>query len=161
MEDRGNGLAAIIVYDNNFPGILRAVQVDTRRDTWRYVGGINPADTSEIYQGDAATKSMALLPTTPGERTQPCPFCTARGATGPGVKPTAIDRLHYIEVGITSPEAQHPHLLFTDPQGRHTGFVGGKLVNQIPGVSVSRTTACRIGARRRSPPTTFRSITRT
>ncbi|MDQ2896482.1 MAG: hypothetical protein M3Y09_12710 [Actinomycetota bacterium] len=135
-EDRGNGLAAIIIYDNNFPGILRAVQVDTRRDTWRYVGGINPSDTSEIYQGDAATKSMALLPTTPGERTQPCPFCTPRGATGPGVKPTAVDRLHYIEVGITSPAAQHPHLLFTDPQGRRTGFVGGRLVNQIPGVSV-------------------------
>ncbi|MEO8966879.1 MAG: hypothetical protein ABI355_04725 [Solirubrobacteraceae bacterium] len=72
----------------------------------------------------------------PGERTQPCPFCTPRGATGPGVKPTAVDRLHYIEVGITSPAAQHPHLLFTDPQGRRTGFVGGRLVNQIPGVSV-------------------------
>ncbi len=134
VEDRGNGLAEIIAYDNNFPGILRAVDVDTNADTWHYVGGINPADTSEIYNGNAATKSMLLLPTNPGEKTQPCPFCAPKN-TGPGA-PTAIDKLHYVEVAITGKAAQHPHLLFTDEHGRKTGFVKNKLVTQIPGIQV-------------------------
>lgn len=136
VEDRGNGQAAIIVYDNNFPGILRAVRVDTRSDTWHYIGAVNPSDTSEVYEGDASTRSMLLLPTTPGERTQPCPFCTPKGASGPGARSSAIDRLHYIEVAITSHHDQHPHLLFEDPRGRRTGYVHGRLINQIPGVAV-------------------------
>lgn len=53
-----------------------------------------------------------------------------------GQKVSAIDRLHYIEVAITSTQAQHPHLLFRDPQGRVTGFAHGRLINQIPGVAV-------------------------
>jgi hypothetical protein len=135
VEDRGHGQASIIVYDNNFPGILRAVQVDTKRDTWHYVGGINPSDTGEIYDGSAETKSMLLLPTRAGEKTQPCPFCAPAGQ-GPGAKPSVIDKLHYIEVAITAKQAQHPHLLFTDSQGRRTGFVGGRLVAEIPGIQV-------------------------
>ncbi|MDQ6607185.1 MAG: hypothetical protein M3Z06_11640 [Actinomycetota bacterium] len=135
VEDRGHGQASIIVYDNNFPGILRAVQVDTNADTWHYVGGINPTDTGEIYEGNATTRSMLLLPTSAGEKTQPCPFCAPSGK-GPGAKPSVIDKLHYIEVGITAKEPQHPHLLFTDDQGRRTGFDHGKLVAQIPGIQV-------------------------
>jgi hypothetical protein len=133
VEDRGGGRFAILVYDNNFPGIVRAVQVDTNANAWQYVGGINPSDTSEIYQGDASSRSMYLLPTTPGEGTQACPFCSTGG---PGAKPSVIDKLHYIEVAITAKGAAHPHLEFIDPQGRRTGYVNGKLVSEIPGVEV-------------------------
>ncbi len=44
VEDRGAGKYAILVYDNNFPGALRAVQVDANTNTWSYVGGTNPKD---------------------------------------------------------------------------------------------------------------------
>jgi hypothetical protein len=136
VEDRGHGRAAIIAYDNNFPGILRAIDVDTHRNTWHYVGGVDPSDTSEIYDGDAATKSMLLLPTSPGEKTQPCPFCAARNSAGPGSEPSVVDKLHYVEVAITSNQHQHPHLVFQDDQGRRTGYVNGRLFNQIPGIAV-------------------------
>jgi hypothetical protein len=136
VEDRGHGQAAIIVYDNNFPGVLRAVDVNTVSDTWHYIGGVNPSDSGEVYTGDASTKSMVLLPTSPGETTQPCPFCAAKGSSGPGAKPSVIDKLHYIEVGITARAAQHPHLVFEDPQGRRTGYINGGLVQQIPGIQV-------------------------
>jgi hypothetical protein len=134
VEDRGNGKMAILVYDNNFPGVVRKVDVDTRADTWHYLGGVNPSDTGEIYAGDAKTQSMGLFPTTPGEGTQPCPFCAAKGQL-PG-KPTVLDRLHYVEVAVTAKGNDHPHLLFIDPQGRRTGYLGGKLVNEIPGMQV-------------------------
>src|ERR1700736_528547 len=88
VEDRGGGKMGILVYDNNFPGVVRAVDVDTNANTWHYVGGINPTDTNEIYEGDAQTKSMFLFPTTPGEGTQPCPFCAPNPKTNPN--PAAI-----------------------------------------------------------------------
>jgi hypothetical protein len=137
VEDRGGGQAAILVYDNNFPGVVRAVDVDTKADTWRYVGGINPSDTNEVYEGDASTKSMLLLPTTPGEQTQPCPFCPAKPHTGPSTH-SPVDKLHYIEVALTAPDSAgaHPHLVFVDSKGRRTGFVKDRLVQEIPGVQV-------------------------
>jgi hypothetical protein len=134
VENKGSGKAAIIVYDNNFPGILRAATVDTKANTWHYVGGINPSDTGEIYDGDARRRSMLLLPTSPGEKTQPCPLCAPK-AGGPGAK-SPLDKLHYVEVAFTSTQPEHPHLLFTDAQGRRTGFVHGRLVAQIPGIQV-------------------------
>jgi hypothetical protein len=133
VEDKGGGRAAIIVYDNNFPGILRAVQVDTGSNTWTYVGGINPSQTGEIYRGDAQTQSMLLFPTKPGEGTQPCPFCPAKQAA-PGS--TVLDQLHFIEVALVGSGAEHPHLVFADDQGRQTGFVGGRLLQQVPGIQV-------------------------
>jgi hypothetical protein len=79
VEDRGDGLYAILVYDNNFPGIMRAIQVDTNEDTWSYVGGPDPSNVDEQYEGDADTRSLSLFPTSPGNDIQPCPFCTGEG----------------------------------------------------------------------------------
>jgi hypothetical protein len=134
VEDKGSGQAEILVYDNNFPGVIRKVDVDTKADRWHYVGGINPSDTNEIYEGDASTKSMSLLPTTPGEGKQPCPFCPAKAKANPAYP--VPDRLKYIEVALHGTRANHPHLLFTDEQGRRTGFTGGRFVNQVPGIRI-------------------------
>lgn len=133
-EDRGNGAARVLVYDNNFPGIIRTLDVDTRRDRWRYVGGINPSNTDELYEGDARTQSMVLLPTSPGERKQPCPFCPKKPKAALDY-PTP-DRLKYIEVVLRGRTADHPHLVFKDEQGRQTGYVGGRFVREIPAIKV-------------------------
>jgi hypothetical protein len=138
VEDRGHGQMAILVYDNNFPGAVRAVDVNTHSDTWHYVGGINPADTSEIYEGDARTKSMFLFPTTPGETVQPCPFCSPQGKTNPNPGVVGPSRNRYIEVALAGASAEHPHLLFIDPKtGQKTGFDNGQLVQQIPDILVN------------------------
>jgi hypothetical protein len=141
VEDKGAGRAKILVYDNNFPGVVRAVDVNTRRDTWRYVGGVNPSDTNERYAGDARTQSMSLLPTAPGEGRQPCPFCPKR----PKADPTypVPDRLKYIEVVLRGTSANHPHLVFKDAQGRRTGFAGGHFLKEIPGIKVVQTFSVR------------------
>jgi hypothetical protein len=39
IEDKGNGKFAILIYDNNFPGVIRAIRVNTTKNTWRYIGG--------------------------------------------------------------------------------------------------------------------------
>jgi hypothetical protein len=83
VEDNGDGRFHVIVYDNNFPGIMRAIALDAQANTWSYVGGPDPSDTDELYEGDADTESLLLFPTSPGDTTQPCPFCAGgRSAQG-------------------------------------------------------------------------------
>ena len=139
VEDKGGGRMKILVYDNNFPGVVRAVEVNTTANTWHYVGGINPSDTGEIYDGNAQTKSMLLFPTTPGEGTQPCPFCAPSPKSNPNPGGIGPSRDRFIEVALAGPSSDHPHLLFIDPKtGQKTGFSNGSLLQQIPGILVNQ-----------------------
>lgn len=65
----------ILVYDNNFPGEEKYVEVDYAANTWRYAqGAINPNETTVPYEGDATTESLRYIPLTAYESV-PCPFC--------------------------------------------------------------------------------------
>ena len=57
---------------------------------------------------------------------QPCPFCVGR--QGGGSK--------YNQIRLDGTSNEHARLVIEDAKGRKTGFVGGKLVNQIPGAKV-------------------------
>ena len=144
VEDNGDGLFHILVYDNNFPGIVRAIEVDTNEDTWSYVGGPDPSNVDELYEGDAETQSLSLFPNGPGDAgTQPCPFCSGEGvdpndpATGSvlGASDT------YDQISLSGDPVNHAHLVLKDAKGNVSGFVGGKIVNEIPGVRIQRTLA--------------------
>lgn len=140
IEDHGDGTVSILVYDNNFPGVTRALDVNIEDETWRYVGGINPQNADEVYTGDADTGTLELLPTSPGEDLQPCAFC--RGEEGEETEDgfgTALkgdDR--YAELTLrTNGKGTHPHLVISDEQGRQTGIVDGKMLSEIPGVRIA------------------------
>jgi hypothetical protein len=75
IEDRGNSIFAILVYDNNYPNITRKIIVDSNADTWKYNTSINPNEPEYQYEGDANTMSLLLTPTSFRLRTQQCPFC--------------------------------------------------------------------------------------
>ena len=143
VEDKGDGTKEILVYDNNFPGIIRAVTVDTEADTWHYVGGTNPKELGEVYDGDADTQSMSLYPTSPGEEYQPCPFCAGGTAAddSPDTDTLGSAAKPMNEVRLNGGRTNHPHLILVDAQGRQTGIVDGKLVRGIPGVQVARNLA--------------------
>jgi hypothetical protein len=145
IEDKGNGKFAILVYDNNFPGVIRAIKVNATANTWRYIGGPDPSDTDEIYDGNARTESMFLLPTTPGITQQPCPFCsgaTRAGANGGKSASSAGSVLppskQYEQLTLVGNPENHGHLVLHS-KGRVTGFLNGRIVNQIPGVRVETT----------------------
>jgi hypothetical protein len=143
VEDKGDGKYAILVYDNNFPGTTRAVQVDTNDETWHYVSGTNPSDTGEVYDGDASTHTLELDPTTPGEQQQPCPFCNGSAAGAADSKGGSVPgkKEKYTELTLNGDPENHPHLVFTDDKGRRTGIVGGKMLQEIPDVQVVKTYA--------------------
>jgi hypothetical protein len=128
---KGDGKYDVMVYDNNWPGQSRAIVIDTNADTWSYDAATNPNNPTELYEGDAKTKSFTLFPTTPGQGTQPCPFCgtvPSDGSTA-GTSGAARTAMIYLK-GSTS---NHSHVLITDKAGHRLGYVNGKLVNEIPG----------------------------
>jgi hypothetical protein len=63
---------------------------------------------------------------TPGLGVQPCPFCVGR--QGGGSK--------YNQIRLDGTSNEHARLLVVDSQGRETGLVGNRVVNQIPGAKV-------------------------
>ncbi|MDO9408824.1 hypothetical protein [Patulibacter sp.] len=143
VEDQGDGAYKILVYDNNFPGVTRAVDVNTEDETWDYVGGTNPKNTDEVYEGNARTGTLELDPTRPGEQESSCPFCEATEQTeeGSGKGSVLAEEDRYTELTLTGDPANHPHLVFTDDDGRRTGIVNGRFLREIPDVEVVKTYA--------------------
>jgi hypothetical protein len=142
VEDKGDGQYAILVYDNNFPGTTRAVNVNTNDETWNYVSGTNPDDLGQVYEGSADTQTLELDPTKPGDDLQPCPFCDGSAAGDGSSKGTVLaEDKQYTEITLGGDVRNHPHLVFTDDQGRQTGVVGGKMLQEIPDVEVVKTYA--------------------
>jgi len=141
VEDKGGGKFNLLIYDNNLPGITRAMTFDTNANRFQYEASINPQAKSSIYDGDAGSKNLFLYPTSPGLGLQPCPFCGTRppttgsttGNLGAATAPDATAEI-FLDGGTT----QHAHLLITDASGRRLGYVKGKLVNEIPGASVKQ-----------------------
>ncbi|MDX6664883.1 MAG: hypothetical protein QOG68_1089 [Solirubrobacteraceae bacterium] len=140
VEDQGGGKQNVLVYDNNFPGVVRTVAFDTNQNHWSYHGGPNPSDLNELYEGDAQNPNIVLLPTTPGTQLQPCPFCNGSTAAPRGYGTgTALGKSEqYDEITLTGNPVNHAHLLLTDKKGNRTGFVNGTIINEIPGAEVNR-----------------------
>jgi hypothetical protein len=138
VEDQGGGKQNVLVYDNNFPGVTREISFDRNANTWSYVGGPNPSDTNQQYEGDASTQSLSLFPTAPGQRQQPCPFCNGQndGSSDSSTGSVLGAADQYNEITLNGDPSNHAHLVLTDDQGRQTGVIDGKQVNDIPGVTV-------------------------
>ena len=127
IEDRGDGIKWILIYDNNHPGVPRAIEVDTAADTWSYEAATNPQDDSTLYEGDASTLTLQLVPLSARLQPQNCPFCAGEldgdmtvnqlTLTGPGARLAGTD--FYV----------------TDPTGRSFGRRGGRMVEEIDGAS--------------------------
>lgn len=143
VEDQGGGKQNVLVYDNNFPGVTREISFDTNANTWSYIGGPNPSDTSEQYDGDASTQSLSLYPTSPGEQQQPCPFCNgdSSGSSGSSTGSVLGAAKQYNEITLNGNPSNHAHIVLTDDQGRKTGVINGQQVNDIPGVVVDQNVA--------------------
>ncbi len=130
VEDRGKGVYWIMVYDNNYPGQARAVEVDTTSDTWNYVGSTNPAESEGRYEGDASTNTLELAPIGPRLGQQNCPFCDVpASARVGGALMRQANQPQFNEIWLEG----DADLLITDTKGRSVGFKNGVFVNEITG----------------------------
>ena len=122
VEDKGEGVYWLYVYDNNFPGEERHVVITTTTNTWRYNTAANPDDPPELYEGDANSHSLDLSKNSWRDQTPfACPFCA--DAT-------------QVEFSLTA----GGELLVTDAEGRRVGYdpATGQMVNEIPGARIVR-----------------------
>jgi len=144
VEDKGDGLYAILVYDNNYPGETRELFVDSRDNTWLYEASINPQVESELYTGNADTQTLDLTPTSARLGVQECPFCDGSGvsSTGGGKLAALAQQLNQIFLDGEG------HILITDDNGNRLGYADGKIVNEIPGATY---TAYRMDASGNAP----------
>jgi len=133
VEDRGDGRFAVLVYDNNYPGITRAVSFDRHANAWKFVAQSNPGDPQQIYAGQHHESNLALYPGVTPRGTVPCPFCNGanRSKSEKGAQ-------QYNEIALEGDATNHAHVVITDARGRTTGYVNGKVVNEIPGAEVMR-----------------------
>ncbi|MER2598363.1 MAG: hypothetical protein ABTQ73_02460, partial [Caldilineales bacterium] len=128
IEDEGDGVYAILVYDNNYPGQTRRVRVNSADDTWSYEAAINPQTESELYQGNAETQTLDLTPTSARLGRQMCPFCDGAEATGSNSKLAALSSAaRYNEIFLDG----DGHLLIEDDAGNRMGLVDGQWLSEI------------------------------
>ena len=58
--------ASIHVYDNNYPGQVRTIHVDTANGgSWTYEGSPNPNVAADTYAGNTATNTLEIEPKSP------------------------------------------------------------------------------------------------
>jgi hypothetical protein len=132
IENAGDGVYQVLVYDNNWPGDgERRLEIDTKANTWSYYAMISPGYPQAQYEGNAKSETLRLAPVTPGLGVQPCPFCVGR--QGGGSK--------YNELRLDGSGNEHAKFLVTDAQGRQTGYKGSRFVNHIPGAKVMARTS--------------------
>lgn len=131
VEDKGDGLYAILVYDNNYPGETRELFIDSRDGSWTYETSINPQVETDVWSGNADTATLDLTPTSARVETQFCPFC--EGGFTSANKLAAADQL--VNQFFLDGDG---HILITDENGNRLGSVNGEIVNEIPGASYTR-----------------------
>jgi hypothetical protein len=151
VEDKGGGKFAVLIYDNNYPGITRAIQFDSNENTWTYNAATKPGVPEAVYTGDADHPyNMRLDPTAPGETT-PQPFNFTDSPNVAGSAGTAGSTKLYNQISLLGAPGNHAHLVIHDKHGNTTGFVNGRIVNEIPGVQVQQIASIANWARTPEP----------
>lgn len=123
IEDKGNGIHHILIYDNNYPDTERFIIIDRNANTWKYdVAAINPDVPKMPWGGSAENRSIVVIPLELRLKKAECPFCKKTKK-----KKTVVPRSTTIVI--------------EDEQGRKVGVDGGKDVNEIPEAEVVDLTA--------------------
>ena len=136
VDDKGDGVYDILVYDNNWPGQVRPITVDTNNETWTYYASTNPDEPEALYEGDISTETLEIVAISPRLKSQECNFCSGRGSTVGG--PRSFSTEQYYEIYLNG----QADLLIEDDQGNSIGYLDGELVNTIPG---AQTDTYRLG----------------
>ncbi len=117
VEDKGNGIHWIHIYDNNWPDRERHIIIDHNANTWAYeLASLNPDVPKEPWRGDAYTHTIAVTSLQDRLKKPECPFCSGgKKAVVPG---------------------SSNGVLLTDINGKKAGRDGDNIVNEIPGAEV-------------------------
>ncbi|MCP4543745.1 MAG: hypothetical protein GY832_42065 [Chloroflexi bacterium] len=136
VTDQGNSIYHILVYDNNYPGETRFIEVDRNAETWQYEGSSHPEIESDLYDGNADLDNLEVVSISPRLDQQECEFCAEDDFSmerAPGMAAFLRDSDYY-EIWLQG----HADLLIVTEDGQRIGYVNGEFVNEIPGASAER-----------------------
>lgn len=118
IEDRGNDVHWIRIYDNNYPDTERYITIDRAANTWKYdLAAINPNVPKMPWSGTADDHNIVVIPLELRLKKAVCPFCRTSN-THKTVWPWASS------------------VSISDPQGRRVAVEGDKVINEIPDAEV-------------------------
>ena len=126
VEDRGEGIFWILVYDNNYPGETRAIAVERDRNIWSYLAATRPDLEGSVYIGTDETGSLGLTPIGPRLEAQKCPFCA--GELDAEVASGGTNQFSLTGDGSLALETD---FYIADAAGQRLGRAGGQLVEEI------------------------------
>ncbi len=135
IVDKGDGIYGILVYDNNYPGQTRMVEVDVNNDAFSYEASPNPQTESDLYTG----QNLEISGTNGRLEQQECGFCQEDEGVDDSVDESATEKAaksvkgSYVQVWHDG----HADMLIIDDQGHSLGWLSnGTFVNEIPGAKV-------------------------
>ena len=130
VEDQGDGIYNVMVYDNNWPDMERALVIDTNENTWSYQASINPDEEESLYEGDAHSQNLEIVGLTSRLEQQYCDFCAdGDNANLGGGRGLAAITQDFNQIWLDG----QADLLITAVDGKRIGFVDGEFVNEIEG----------------------------
>ena len=135
VEDMGEGVFHVHVYDSNYPGLDKFVVIDKGEETWRYHTAADPTKTASDYVGNATSQTLGLKSQAARELdSYGCPFCSdsnERASRHHAAKKTKKDQVSFVLTG-------EGETLVTDPNGKRIGydFAKNRTVNEIPEADV-------------------------
>jgi hypothetical protein len=126
--------AVIELYDNNIPGEVRQIMVDTSANSWSYTAP-NVDGTIVTYTGDATSKNLELTAAEPRMEQQICHFCPSN----PTVESVEDFTTFFFSSSAVTPQLSPVPIsvYFVDALKRRVGVVLGVVTNEIPGATVS------------------------
>lgn len=131
VQDQGDGIYWIMVYDNNHPGAERHITVDTNTNAWEYEASINPSVDPFTYRGNLENQNSIRLAREEMRADQPyfpCEFCNGTGSAGKGGSKLAIATQEFNQIFTEG----YVNVELEDDNGRKIGYdENGKFVNEI------------------------------
>ncbi len=145
VQNQGNGIYWIMVYDNNYPGQERHMTVDVNANTWEYESSINPSVEPDTYKG-GPDNPIEFTPDDSRMTVFPCTFCNPSGTANKGANGLADSTPQFNEIWIEG----YVNVTLQDDQGHRVGYdEKGKLVNEISGAKIQ---SIRAGTLSQVPP---------
>jgi hypothetical protein len=133
LSDKGNGIVHLLMYDNNWPGQERFIEVDTKANTWIYnFAATNPTEKADAWQGDANTKTLEFTRLSGRLSKATCPYCN---------QPEAVSEKNK-QIWLNAGNSGNAHIKVVD-KNDPSKFIGwdeksGRWVNNLPGANLKQ-----------------------
>ena len=131
VEDQGNGIFHVYVYDNNYPNQSRILTINRNAETWFYEASTNPNIEADLYEGGADTQTLEVVAISPRLQTQEGDFSEASDVdSSRGSLAKVLESPDVVQIWLDG----DADLLITTEDGRRIGWLeDGSAVNEIEG----------------------------